>query len=87
MPGDILTLLCGRCRTVHRVDLADLERVPFWVAHLSEAFGQAGVRAVQVAACGACQTTPAPHDSATVLSSLKQAIEGALERVDLLGHE
>lgn len=76
MPGDVLTLLCGRCRSVKRIDFAALERVPFWLSHLVEAFSQADVRAIRVQTCDVCMGMPAPSDPMSALAEFKRRIEG-----------
>jgi hypothetical protein len=76
MPGDVLTLLCGRCRSVKRVDVGELDVVPFWVTQLLEAFGQAEVHTIRVPSCHVCLELPAPRDEAAVLAELKRMLEG-----------
>jgi len=76
VPGDVLTLLCGRCRSVKRIDFGVLETVPFWLSQLAEAFRHADVRAIEVQTCNVCMEMPAPRDAAAVLAELKRTIEG-----------
>jgi hypothetical protein len=76
VPGDVLTLLCGRCRSVKRIHFAVLERVPFWLSQLAEAFGQADVRAIKVQTCDVCMEMPVPRDPLAVLEEFKRRIEG-----------
>ncbi len=77
MPGDVLTLLCGRCRSEKQIELDLLERVPFWLSQLIEAFGQADVRAIRVQTCHVCMEMPAPRDAGAILAEFKRTIEGA----------
>jgi hypothetical protein len=76
VPGDVLTLLCGRCRSVQRIELGVLERVPMWLSLLAEAFREAGVRAIRVQTCDVCRETPTSRDMRFVLAELKRTIEG-----------
>lgn len=59
-----------------RIDFGLLERVPFWLSQLVEAFGQADVRAIRVQTCHVCMEMPAPRDAAAVLAELKRTLEG-----------
>jgi hypothetical protein len=61
---------------VKRIDFAVLERVPFWLAQLVEAFGQADVRAIKVQTCDVCMEMPAPRNPTDVLAEFKRRIEG-----------
>lgn len=76
MPGDVLTLLCGRCRSVQRIDFAALETVPMWLTFLAEAFQDAGIRAIRVQTCDVCREMPTSRDMSLVLAELKRTIEG-----------
>lgn len=76
MPGDVVTLLCGRCRSVQRIDFAGLERVPMWLSLLAEAFQDAGIRAIRVQTCDVCREMPTSRDTTFVLAELKKTIEG-----------
>ena len=59
-----------------RIEFDLLERVPFWLSQLLEAFGQADVRAIEVQTCHVCMEMPAPRDASDVLLELKRTIEG-----------
>lgn len=76
MREEVLTLLCGRCRSVQRIDLASLRTVPQWVSFLTEAFGQAGIRAVRVQTCAVCLDMPDSLDPDAALAELKRTLEG-----------
>lgn len=76
VPGDVLTLLCGRCASVRRIELSGLERVPMWLEMLAEAFRDAGVRAIRVQTCDGCLDLRDVRGADGVLSELKRRIEG-----------
>jgi hypothetical protein len=76
VPGEILTVLCGHCRSVIRIDLSVLTRVPMWLEILIDAFRDSGVQAIRVQTCDICMEMPAARDITVVLSELKRRIEG-----------
>ena len=76
MPGEIVTLLCGRCSTVEHIDLAVLDRVPLWLALIAEALEDAGVRAIRVQSCDTCLDLYNARGAEGVLKELKRRIEG-----------
>jgi hypothetical protein len=60
---------------VQRIEIGVLERVPFWLSLLAEAFGEANVRAIRMQSCHVCMEMPVPADAA-MLDELKRRIEG-----------
>jgi hypothetical protein len=76
VPGDVLTVLCGHCRSVNRIDLSALARVPMWLELLIDGFRDSGVQAIRVQTCDICMEMPAARDMTAVLSELKRRIEG-----------
>ena len=78
MPGRALTLLCGVCGDVRKIDLAFLRIVPLWVRMIEEACHAMGAGAIRVEGCDSCRDTWVIRDSTTVLAELKRALEGRL---------
>ncbi len=75
MSGEVLTLLCGRCRSTHRLEVAALATVPFWLSMLLEAFGTAGVPAILTETCATCMEMPA-RSANDLLVELKRMLDG-----------
>lgn len=75
MSGDVLTLLCGRCRSVHRIEIASLESVPYWLTLILEAFGAAGVPAISTETCATCMQMPT-RSARDLLLELKRTLDG-----------
>jgi hypothetical protein len=61
---------------VQRIDLGSFETLPQWLSLLTEAFAQAGIRAIRVQTCAVCMEMPASLDPHAVLANLKRTLDG-----------
>ncbi len=75
MSGDVLTLLCGRCRSVQHIEIERLETVPFWLTLVLEALVAAGVPAILTETCATCLDLPV-RSTADLLLELKRTLDG-----------
>ncbi len=78
MPAGALTLLCGACGDVRKIDLTLLRNVPLWVRVIEETCRAMGAGAIRVEGCDSCRDTWVVRDSTTVLEELKRSLEGSL---------